>query len=189
MSNLLMLSGKDVVPNGLLLQIEPFNSLWERSDDKEKVLKDFAYIYCKADWKSEYNSYGLQKDIHIAIDIFGDKDYHPDKLIEECIEKYKELQKTPSLSLIDTSLMAVNSVKYFFEEMTIKVDDSDDEKKKKFAKFDFTKVLKSIKDIGIAIDALNSLSEKIMQEEKVLNIVIRGGGNIGVFENDAPWIK
>ena len=184
-----MLSGKDVVPNGILLQIEPFNSLWGRSDDKEKVLKDFAYIYCKADWKSEYNSYGLQKDIHIAIDIFGDKDYHPDKLIEKCIEKYKELQKTPSLSLIDTSLMAVNSVKYFFEEMTIKVDDSDDEKKKKFAKFDFTKVLKSIKDIGIAIDALNSLSEKIMQEEKEFNIVIRGGGNIGVFENDAPWIK
>ena len=43
--------------------------------------------------------------------------------------------------------------------------------------------------IGIAIDALNSLSEKIMQEEKEFNIVIRGGGNIGVFENDAPWIK
>jgi len=189
MSNLLNLSEGIVNPNGSLLQILIFKELWKRdqSKEKERVLSELAYIYYKVDWKSEYSQYGIDMDAQIGEDIFGDRDYQPDILMEKCVEKYRELQFTPSLSLIGTTLMAVNSVKYYFEEITIKQNDTAKEKKDKLEKFDLTKVLKSVKELGATIDALNSLQDRVMKDEKELNIKIRGGGQIGIFEDEAPW--
>jgi hypothetical protein len=190
MSNLLNLSGGIVRPNGVILQITVFKELWKRDVELEKntALNEFAYIYAIADWKSEYIQYGIDMEAQIGEDIFGNRNYKPDELVLRCIDKYKELQVTPSLSLIDTTMMAVNSIKYYFEAITINPTDSALDKKVKLKEFDLTKVLASIQKLGAGIDALNSLYDKVKKEEKELNIKIRGGGIIGIFEDSAPWL-
>jgi hypothetical protein len=180
-----------VRPSGVLLAIKEFKDIWKRDLDVKKLraLDELAYVFYMADWKSTYVSYGLEMEQQVGEDVFGDRNYKPDEIVILAISKYKELQRTPSLAMLDTARMALNSIQYYFDEITIKPTDTIAVKKAKADKFDLGKVMKSIKEMGASFDTINMIEAKIKKEEEELVVKIRGGGKVGVFENEAPWIK
>jgi hypothetical protein len=84
------LKGNVVIPEPPLLLIEPFKSIWE-VDDKDKALKELAYIYFMVCPKRENVFSGYAEDVKrekVDKHLFGKK-YNPPKRVKEAMEFYE----------------------------------------------------------------------------------------------------
>lgn len=96
---------RTVFPNAETLLIEPFKSIWERdkSKGKEKALEELAYIEFMASMKKSNPYKGYPEDIKkekIENEVITIKNWKPDKLVLQGIEKIKEFQTNASTSYI-----------------------------------------------------------------------------------------
>jgi hypothetical protein len=167
-----------------LLFVPQFRVIWERDRTrlKKKANRDFAFIYFMADWQSEYNAYGLDKEVYIAEDIMRDKKYRADEEILAAIQKYEELQETSSMSYLKSVRKTVYSLIKYYDDLRYKGKEGDLEL------FDPAAITKSMKEIGGIVDNLEKYEKKVKSEEEIMQI--RGGGNVGVFEDKekATWL-
>ena len=118
-SNLLVLNKDNKVEfSPQLLLIKEFKKLWTRDKTrtKTKALEEFAYIYFMADYKSEYNAYGLEKEKQLIEDVF-ERPYSPDKEVLDCIKKYTELQKTTSMNFINSARESAESIRAYYNSI------------------------------------------------------------------------
>ena len=120
-------NGKVVSINPKVLLIPEFNRLWNRdkSKNKAKFLKELAFIYFIADFESEYNSYGLDKEEQVAEDIFGDRKWLPDEMIQEAIGKYEKLQDTHSMRMLKAIRKQADRLIRHNETQAMRGDDFD----------------------------------------------------------------
>jgi len=164
-----------------MLFIPEFKKIWERdtSKKKEKAKKEFAFIYFMADFKSEYNSYGLEKEDNIAKDIMGNNKYKADELILEAIEKYEKLQETYSMRYLKSVRQTIDSLIKYYEDISYSKSDKT---------FSPEKVIKASTEIEKIIITLEKWERKVQTEE--IEMTIRGGGKVGMFEDEdkATWI-
>lgn len=96
---------RTVFPNPETLLIEPFKSIWERdkTKTKEKALEELAYIEFMASMKKSNPYKGYPEDVKkekIENEIITIKNWKPDKLVLQGIEKIKEFQTDASTSYI-----------------------------------------------------------------------------------------
>lgn len=173
-------------PKALLIPEFAFIHERDRSQNKRKSTKEFAYVYYMADYKSEYNAYGINKNEQIAKDIFGNKKYKPEKYILDAIDKYSDLQKSPSMRYLEAIRNRVNRLIKFLD--TADIDNKDKEGKylNPFVTIDkVTKVLNELEDV---VEKLEKWEKKVFDEEE--DMQIRGGGILNAFENpeDASWL-
>ena len=150
-----------ISPRALL--IPEFRTLWDRdkSKDKDKALRELAYVYYLSDFKSPYL---LSLDMSIvantvAKDFMKDESYKPNKEIEEAISKYKELQITPSMRLLTASLTTVNRLTDYLEEVDL--NERDDKNKPIYKPSDITNSLKSI---GGIVESLTKVRDQVEKE-------------------------
>ena len=150
-----------ISPRALL--IPEFRTLWDRdnSKDKDKALQELAYVYYLSDFKSPYL---LSLDISIvadtvAKDFMRDEKYEPDEEVKEAIEKYKELQITPSMRLLNASLTTVNRLTDYLEEVDL--NERDDKNKPIYKPSDITNSLKSI---GGIVESLTKVRNQVEKE-------------------------
>ena len=174
--------------NPKVLLIPEFAYLYERdhSQYKKKVLKEFAYIHYVADYKSEYNAYGLTKNQQIALDIFGNKKYKPDQFVLKAIDKYQELQKTSSMRYLESIRNRVDRVIAFLDNADQVSIDKEGIYINPFLTIDkVTKVLNELEDV---VEKLEKWEKKVFEEEE--DMQIRGGGILNAFEDpeNAKWI-
>jgi hypothetical protein len=127
-NSLFIIEGEHVTINPKALMIPEFSDLWERdtSKGKKRSIKEFAYIYYMADYKSEYNAYGLSKETQLGIDIMMKRDYKPDPYVQKAIDKYKVLQETPSMRYLISMRQRVNGLIDYLDNVQVK-----DKKRKK----------------------------------------------------------
>jgi len=188
-TGLFLFDNDKVTINPKLLFIPEFSDLYERdrSIGKKKALKEFAYIHYMADYKSEYNSYGLNKDTQLGIDIFQNRKYKPDPYVKKAIEKYIKLQETSSMQYLLAIRNRVSMIVKFLDEANIRNADSENRPVNPFVTIDkVTKVLNELEDV---IEKLEKWEKKVFDEEEEMQI--RGGGVLNAFENpeDAKWLK
>lgn len=186
MTNLFELKeGKVEVSAGIYL-IPEFKALQKKCKnniDPDRLSKIIAYIFFTSDYKSDYNGYGLDKDVVLIKDLFGDEGFDIDEVTKRCIDKYKELQNTSSMKLLNAVRAAVNSMEKYYDEMTIKSSDTEEQIESKLRKFDIKKITGSLKDLkGIFVE-IKSMEKIIKDEETEEKVQIQGGGRIGMFEN------
>jgi len=167
-----------------LLFIPEFRRIWDR--DKTKAKKranlELAFVYYTADYKSEYNAYGLEKEELIAKDIMGDIKYLADELMLEAIEKYEKMQESYSLRYLKSTRKTVDSLILYYEQLQY---DPKGENK------DFApdKITKALKETEVIVEKLEKWDKKVLAEEEGMQI--RGGGRVGMFEDPekATWIN
>ena len=174
--------------NPKVLLIPEFAYLYERdhSQYKKKVLKEFAYIHYVADYKSEYNAYGLTKNQQIALDIFGNKKYKPDQFVLKAIDKYQDLQKTSSMRYLESIRNRVDRIIGFLDNADQVSIDKEGIYINPFLTIDkVTKVLNELEDV---VEKLEKWEKKVFEEEE--DMQIRGGGILNAFEDpeNAKWI-
>ena len=161
---LLDLKNSKVIISPEALMIPEFKSLWEKdeSEDKEEALKELSYVYFTCDYKSPYLT-SMGKDrvrLAVAKDFMKDSHYKPGLDIEEAIEKYKDLQVTPSMRLLEASIRTVYNLTNYLENVDLQERDKNNK-----PIYKPTDVTNSLKSIGGIVESLNKVQEQVEREQ------------------------
>ena len=119
---LIDIENKKPVIDPAALMIKEFKAIWDRdkTKDKGKALSELAYVYLSADYTSPYREYDGERKIQQIRDaVMADQSWKPDKYIEEAEKRYKELQRTPSLGLLEDAEYAINKLRKYFRDTDI----------------------------------------------------------------------
>lgn len=169
------------VVNPECLLIDQFNSIMlrDKSKDKSTALKELAYVYFSTDYKSLYRTYPEEiRNKSIVEDIKLPADWLPDDVIHKACDKYKELQKTPTLGFLEDALKGLDATRKYFANVDYTLKD-------RMGKpiYDITKVMNALSNCSKVVDSVEKLKEKVEKEQSI-NENIRGGGRGGELEFD-----
>jgi len=174
MKNLITLDNNALTISPEALVIIEFGKIWKRDKTKAKdrALKELAYIYHTVDYQSIYRNYHPDmRDSKIKLDIFGDKDWQPDTAVIFAADKYKELQTTLSLELMDDVEFGLTQLRNYFRKFTVADDDDDNGVAAK-------NFIANVKSMGDLVKGMKSLREEV-EKELTDNMQLRGGSTIG----------
>ncbi len=167
-------AGLPVVTAEALL-IPQFKALYDRdkTKDKSKVISELAYIYFAVDYQSIYLSY--TKDIReerLNEDFMGSKTYKPDKLVIAAMEKYDELQQTPTMNFLKAARNAMQATEEYFNSIDyFKLDHTGK------PVYKGTEITKMLKDCSGIKDSIDKLIEAVKKEQS--NGATQRGGGVG----------
>ncbi len=152
--------------------IKEFKRIWnrDRSNKKDKALKELAYIYHSADYQSIYRNYHIDtRESKIKLDVFDDRQWSPDKDVKDAIYKYTELQTTLSMQLLDDVELGLTSLRDYFRDADFAEDDTNGVAAKNF--------IANVKQMGELVKGLKSLREEV-EKELTDSMQLRGGSII-----------
>jgi hypothetical protein len=169
------------IHNGLLtispeaLVIKEFKKIWnrDRSNKKDKALKELAYVYHTTDYQSIYRNYHVDtREAKIKLDIFDDRQWTPDSAINEAVNKYKELQTTLSMQLLEDVEIGLTQLRNYFRDFEPDDDDNGTQAKNFIA---------NVKSMGELVKGLKILREEV-EKELTDSMQLRGGSIITARE-------
>jgi hypothetical protein len=172
----------DIVKNEVrlnpdIIAVPAFNVLWERDTSRNKTTakKELSYIVFLSDFKSPYRDLPPKEKVSIIrADIFGKRsDWKPDELVQEAIDKYRQLQKTPTMYLLESAEEAVDKLANYFR--TVDFEGADDIGK---AAKDLAS---SVVTVGNIRKSLSSLKQQV--ETEISDTNARGNTEIYYYEN------
>lgn len=156
--------------------LDVYNS--DKSKDKDIAYKQLTYIYFSSDYKSIYLSYDQSiREEMLKKDFIGDTKWKPTKEVLAAIDKYKELQRTPTMRFLEDNQSAMESMGEYFRN--IDWEETDQMGK---PKYDITKVTNAVKQAGGIIDNIEKLKEKVAKEQAMNDSKARGQGTGGLME-------
>lgn len=163
MRELFDLKNRQVTFSPQALMIPEFESLWKRdkSKNKETALKEISYVYFLADYKSPYVA-SLSPEIiakTVAKDFIKDENYEPDEKVLAAIHKYRELQITPSMLLLEASLRTVHNLTEYLQNVDLQERDKND--KPIYKPNDITGALSKI---GSIVESLQKVRDNVERE-------------------------
>ena len=151
---------------------------------KKTALSEFAFIYFMYDYKSPYYIYDEEERFEKVKKECGfEKTWKVHSKLQAAVDKYLELQETPtikSLKAIKDSLLTSSKVIRVLQrniETRLSSEDIDDDDLVDKVE----KLLKLSDKLPSAINSITQLEEKVKAEQSITT-KIRGGGQIGYFE-------
>lgn len=159
-----------IKPESLL--IIPFSEIWkgDKSKLKEKAYKDITFIWFYCDFDSPYFNYEEdERFVLIKEQVLNDPSYKVTKLVQEGVEKYKELNLTPSMRMLDSAYTAIFKMDNYFKNIDFDEDDID-------------KVTRAITNMPKMIQAINEAKE-LCKKEQSTSERIRGNAQLNIFED------
>ncbi len=162
------------------LMVKEYKAIWDRdkSKGKKKALKEISFIYYNADYKSPFSKYDDEtKNKEIRKTLGLEEGWEPDSKIKAAIDRYNELQKTPSLDFLESVREALNRLKKFYREVDFFATDKNGK-----PIYDVKKLTGAIKDSKGLLDNINDLEEKVKQELETEGR-LKGGEEKGYFED------
>ena len=154
------------------LVVREFKFIWDRdkSKTKDKALRDLAYIYHSTDYQSIYRNYHPDvREGKIRLDIYGDREHKTDSAVEAAQAKYKDLQTTLSMQLLDDAEFGLDKLRNYFRN----VDFDEDDEGKSAKNF-----ISNVKQLGDLVKGMKLLREEV-EKELSDQMQLRGGSSIG----------
>lgn len=166
-----------VIPRSATLLVKEFKAIWDKKD-KEQALKELAFVYYLTDYKSVYMSTDPSERESIIIEDLGlSTKWKQDKLIQDAIKKYKQLQETPTMRLLQSAQEALEQLVQFFK--TVNLSERDKSGKPVHKPSDITRAMSETAKVA---EALDKLSERVKKELDIKGRV-QGGGEVGLYED------
>lgn len=165
-----------------ILSIKEFKDLWEnRLPDHQKAIDELSMIFFFVDVRSPYMR--VEEDERwqeIFADVFGDVDskWEPDKYVNACLEKYRELSRTPSMDSLESALSAQKKLDRFINEIDLNERDNNNK-----PIHDPKKIQMMLKDMPNLIKALQATQRLVMTELNE-DLELRAGREKGEFEDE-----
>jgi len=163
------------------LAIPEFKMIWTRDldPDKPRAYSELSYItfLCDASLDNPYRNYTEDDRIRVLKkDFFSNEEYEVDELIQEAIDKYKQLQETVAVRLLRSAKSAADKMSQYFDKVNF--EDTD-----KFGKpmYSAKDLASNLKEIGNIVKSLKTL-EDLVKMEQIGTAKIRGGSDIGDYE-------
>lgn len=195
----------DIIPE--VLEIPEFKAIVKRvkkckgdTDGRLKLMarKELAYVYHMSSDEGPYFSFPpKERHQRLANDLFEDHKWEPDAEILAGIEKFKELNQTPSSKTVGTIINALHKANKIVYILINEVENNLNEEKYKqgvtnkqgqivtgveIMLGDIQALIKVANEIPKSIDIFEKLQEKILKEKQVAASKFRGGAEISDFE-------
>ena len=172
-----------VKPNDEVLQVPPFNEIWERdkSPNKEVALQEFTYIefMTSALKTNPYRGYSEdRKSEVIKRDVVHIENWQPDILVLKGMDKIKEFQRegSESYSLYLSAVVAKNKLQDFFNTFDMyKVN-----MKTGAPIYKPKDITAALQDLDKTIISLQSLERKV-EEDLFETAKIKGQKEVSIF--------
>lgn len=165
--------------------VRPIRRLFhqDRSERKEQFWRQMAFLYFTISPASSY-SYILDPEERAKAVIEQEglpADFRPSELLLEAMQVYRKLTITPSQKLLDSALVAADTVSKFLRNPDI-LTEEDDKGKPKHTVSEITRALRDVEGIT---NSLQNLQKKVEQELQEENGKARGAqeltlGDIGL---------
>lgn len=159
-----------------------FNSGVDGDKDGRKRLKAyrvFTYIYLVYDWKSPYSEFSDAEKIEAALeDSKLTKKELQDPIIEAAINKYRQIQETRSLKLLNDAYCAIDELRIYFRTTSLQERDPETGKPVYSAK----EMMANISALGKTVEGLQQL-EHMVKKEQEKESAIRGAATKSMFED------
>ncbi len=154
--------------------VRPIRRLFhqDRSERKETFWRQISFMYFMVSPSSSY-SYILDMEERAAEIIKQEglpSDFKPSDLLKEAMEIYRKLTITPSQKLLESSLIAADTVSKFLSDPTI-LDKVDEKGRPLYQISSITAALKNVEGI---VSSLQTLQKKVEQELEEENGRARG---------------
>jgi len=181
------IKGEEVVLNVQVLGIPPFKELYERDKSKGKrnAHKEISYItfLCDNTIDNHYRGYSeIDRRRILKRDFIGNENWEPDELVLKAINKFKNLQKTPTSRLYEAALDGANKLAGYFTNIDFNTLDEDG-KPIHSAK----ELAQNLSAVGNIVRSLKQLEAVVRQEQQDASTA-RGGNIINEFEtSDQAW--
>jgi hypothetical protein len=186
----------EVLPETVL--IPEFKDIIKKNKTVDGAKKDFAYIYHMANHDGPYSSYPIQeRQQRLANDLYLDHTWVPDEYINKAIEKYKELNNSPSTKALTTIINAMYKTNKIVDTLINEIEQNLADNKHKVGinnkrgqvvsgielmLNDLTALMKASKEVPNLIDQYEKLQDKLMKEKMEAASKFRGGASISEFE-------
>jgi hypothetical protein len=195
----------EILPETLL--IPEFKNIVKRTkkckedhDGRQKLMakKELAYVFHMASTEGPYASYTLfDRHIQLANDLFEDHTWQPDEEVKVGIERFKELNQTPSSQALNTIINALHKSNKIVDALINQIEQDLTEEKHKsginnkkgqivsgveLMLNDLQALLKVANEIPKSIDQYEKLDEKILKEKQAKASKYRGSAEINDFE-------
>lgn len=177
---LLTFEGSDLVITPESLAIAPFKLVWQRDKSKTKAaaIAELSYVYYMADFKSIYkNIPEEEREKKVTLDLFEGKKWKADKEIKKAIDKYKELNFSQTMGLLEDAKGAVEKLRTYFREVDLMMTDNS-------GKLLYTAkdLMANLKNLGEVVAGMKKLEEEVSKEVSNTS-TIKGGNAVGAFED------
>lgn len=154
--------------------VRPIRRLFnqDRSERKEQFWRQMSYLYFVVSPASSY-SYILDPEERAKAVIEQEglpADFRPSELLLEAMQVYRKLTITPSQKLLDSALVAADTVSKFLKNPDI-LTEEDDKGKPKHTVSEITRALRDVEGIT---NSLQNLQKKVEQELQEDNGKARG---------------
>lgn len=164
-----------------LLTFPVFKKIWKRDRDrtKQNALNELTFIYFYTDLRSEY-AYITDDEVRektITKDL-GLNNFKIDEVIQQAINLYKELLKTPSSRLLESAIKAVDKLSKFLDEVDFKATDD-----KGRPLYPINTVTSAIKQMPQLAQDLIEMQKKVAKEIEESDRVRGGTENLKIFED------
>lgn len=163
------------------LAIKEFHDLYanDRSESKSKFIRQMSFVWLFSDFASPYVKQGLSDEDKwdiISKDLSMNR-VEDKKMISSAIKRYKELNSTETLRLLEAAQSAINSIINYFNEL-----DMSEKNEKGLLLNNISQVMTSLKGIGQVNKDIKKLKEEVLAEMNQSGR-IKGGEQKGLFED------
>ena len=156
--------------------IKEFKTIWDqdKSKKKDKALKELAYVYHVVDFQSIYRNYHIDtRNAKIILDIFDSRQWTPDSKVKDAIMRYRELQTTLSMQLLDDVELGLTKLRDYFKDADFADDDTNGVAAKNF--------IANVKQMGDLVKGMKTLREEV-EKELTDSMQLRGRTEIATRE-------
>lgn len=185
MAFLFNVEGKAVFPNTETLLLYPFKEIWNRdkSKTKENALEELTYIEFMTSMKktNPYRQYPEgKKDEVVRQDVITQKDWQPDNLIQEAMQKIVEFQQKASTTY--NYYIAAKTAAESMQDFFLTVDVNERNFKTGNPVYKPGDITRALNDTEKVLANLKSLEKKV-EEELYEETKTKGGKQISPFAN------
>lgn len=150
-----------------ILLVREFKALLDRdkSKNKDKVFREFTYIWLALSWRSPYNQYTeLERHQEALSDSGITEEEFNDPIFREACRKYRNLQDSnKSIKLLNAARLAADQFVDYFETV-IDLNERDQNGKPVFSA---EKVMKEMAQLSKVHEQLKILEAQVKQEMEV----------------------
>ena len=163
MKNLFDLKDRKITFSPQALMIPELKIIWDsdKTEDKSEALKKLSYIYFLCDYKSPYVLSIIPELLEktVAKDFMKDENYEPCPDVKAGVLRYKELQKTPSMGLLEAATVTIHKLSEYLSHVDL--NERDKSGKPVYKPSDVTNSLKSM---GGIVESVAKVQEQIEKE-------------------------
>jgi len=163
--------------------LKPFKELWDRDKTKlkERAIAEIAFVYYTVDYKSNFFSTPEeQREEEVMKYLSVPKKWEPDDKLREAQEFYRQMQRTPTLNLLEDSISGVSKLSTYLRDINFDEAEINTKTGEVKPKHDIKKYADTIRQIPAIVNALKELQEAVRKEQEAEK-GLRGNRKKGIY--------